>query len=162
MRYCPVALNIMAKTPKPVPATDPARKQAVIYARVSSKEQEKEGFSIPAQLKLLKDYAAAQGFGISEEYVDVETAKQTAAPRLGQRLPFSGRIPRSARFWWRKRTGFTATRRTGAFRLPEIARGPGDCFTYARRRATETGIVVTCRIIALPHGTLQTQTGHGK
>ncbi len=40
--------------------TDPARKQAVIYARVSSKEQEKEGFSIPAQLKLLKEYAAAQ------------------------------------------------------------------------------------------------------
>ena len=30
----------------------------MIYARVSSKEQEKEGFSIPAQLKLLKDYAA--------------------------------------------------------------------------------------------------------
>jgi predicted site-specific integrase-resolvase len=28
--------------------------QAVIYARVSSKEQEKEGFSIPAQIKLLK------------------------------------------------------------------------------------------------------------
>jgi len=27
----------------------------VIYARVSSKEQEKEGFSIPAQLKLLKE-----------------------------------------------------------------------------------------------------------
>ena len=43
------------------PAADPARKQAVIYARVSSKEQEKEGFSIPAQLKLLKEYAAAQG-----------------------------------------------------------------------------------------------------
>lgn len=31
--------------------------KAVIYARVSSKEQEKEGYSIPAQLKLLKDYA---------------------------------------------------------------------------------------------------------
>jgi len=27
----------------------------VIYARVSSKEQEQEGYSIPAQLKLLKD-----------------------------------------------------------------------------------------------------------
>jgi site-specific DNA recombinase len=27
----------------------------VIYARVSSREQEKEGFSIPAQLKLLKE-----------------------------------------------------------------------------------------------------------
>jgi site-specific DNA recombinase len=30
------------------------RRKAVIYAQVSSKEQEKEGFSIPAQLKLLK------------------------------------------------------------------------------------------------------------
>jgi site-specific DNA recombinase len=38
----------MAKTSKPRPAADLARKQAVIYARVSSKEQEKEGFSIPA------------------------------------------------------------------------------------------------------------------
>lgn len=28
--------------------------KAVIYARVSSKGQEKEGFSIPAQLDLLK------------------------------------------------------------------------------------------------------------
>jgi DNA invertase Pin-like site-specific DNA recombinase len=27
-------------------------KQAVIYARVSTKEQEKEGYSIPAQLAL--------------------------------------------------------------------------------------------------------------
>jgi hypothetical protein len=30
--------------------------KAVLYARVSSKEQE-EGFSIPAQLKLIKEYA---------------------------------------------------------------------------------------------------------
>jgi site-specific DNA recombinase len=35
------------------------RPTAVMYARVSSKEQEKEGFSIPAQLKLLRGYAAA-------------------------------------------------------------------------------------------------------
>jgi predicted site-specific integrase-resolvase len=37
----------MKKAPKPTGA-EPARRQAVIYARVSSKEQEKEGFSIPA------------------------------------------------------------------------------------------------------------------
>jgi site-specific DNA recombinase len=55
----------MRKATKPSPAADPARKQAVIYARVSSKEQEKEGFSIPAQLKLLKDYAATNGFTIA-------------------------------------------------------------------------------------------------
>ena len=31
--------------------------KAVIYARVSSEEQKKEGFSIPAQLDLLRTYA---------------------------------------------------------------------------------------------------------
>lgn len=45
-------------------------KQVVIYARVSSREQEREGFSIPAQLKLLKEYALKQGFQIVKEYSD--------------------------------------------------------------------------------------------
>jgi site-specific DNA recombinase len=67
----------MAKASKPIAISGPAPKQAVIYARVSSKEQEKEGFSIPAQLKLLRDYAAAQGMAVVQEYVDIETAKQT-------------------------------------------------------------------------------------
>src|SRR5258707_504217 len=78
----------MANTSKPTAITDPARKQAVIYARVSSKEQEKEGFSIPAQLKLLKEYAAAQAFAITQEYVDVETAKQTGRVAFGQMVAY--------------------------------------------------------------------------
>ena len=45
----------MTKASKRTAISDPARKQAVIYARVSSKEQEKEGFSSPAQLKLLRE-----------------------------------------------------------------------------------------------------------
>src|SRR5580693_3916508 len=69
-------------------ATDPARKHAVIYARVSSKEQEKEGFSIPAQLKLLKEYAAVQGFAVAQEYVDVETAKQTGRIAFGEMVGY--------------------------------------------------------------------------
>jgi len=64
------------------------RVQAVIYARVSSKEQEKEGFSISAQLKLLKEYAAAQGFGVSQEYVDIETAKQTGRAAFGEMVAY--------------------------------------------------------------------------
>ncbi len=52
-------------------------KQCFVYARVSSKEQEKEGFSIPAQLKLLNGYAAKEGFIAKEEFVDVETAKRS-------------------------------------------------------------------------------------
>lgn len=51
--------------------------QCFIYARVSSKEQEKEGFSIPAQLKLLKGYATQECFIVKEEFVDVETAKRS-------------------------------------------------------------------------------------
>jgi len=49
--------------------------KALAYARVSSKEQEEEGFSIPAQQKLLQSYAANNRFVIVQEYVDVETAK---------------------------------------------------------------------------------------
>ncbi|MBM4073840.1 MAG: recombinase family protein, partial [Planctomycetes bacterium] len=59
-----------------------------MYARVSSKEQEKEGFSIPAQLKLLKEYASAQGFAVAQEYVDVETAKQTGRAAFGEMVAY--------------------------------------------------------------------------
>jgi len=78
----------MTKASKPGPSTDPTGKRAVIYARVSSKEQEKEGFSIPAQLKLLKEYAAAQGFAVANEYVDVETAKQTGRTNFGEMVAY--------------------------------------------------------------------------
>ncbi|WP_245316535.1 recombinase family protein [Mesorhizobium wenxiniae] len=78
----------MKRATKPAPAADPARKQAVIYARVSSKEQEKEGFSIPAQLKLLKEYAAASGFAVAQEYIDVETAKQTGRAAFGEMVAY--------------------------------------------------------------------------
>ena len=55
----------------------PSLQKAVLYARVSSKEQEKEGFSIPAQLKLLNKYAADNRLQVVHEYVDVETAKKS-------------------------------------------------------------------------------------
>lgn len=58
----------------------------VIYARVSSKEQEKEGFSIPAQLKLLRRYALDNGLHVVEEYVDVETAKAVGRTGFNQML----------------------------------------------------------------------------
>ena len=61
---------------------------AVIYARVSSKEQEKEGFSIPAQLKLLRQYAMAQGFPVIQEYVDVETAKRAGRTGFTEMVGF--------------------------------------------------------------------------
>jgi len=62
--------------------------QAVIYARVSSRQQEEEGFSIPAQLKLLRDYASQSGLAVKQEFVDVETAKTTGRPGFAEMVDF--------------------------------------------------------------------------
>jgi site-specific DNA recombinase len=62
--------------------------QAVIYARVSSKDQEREGYSIPAQLKLLREYARTRDFEIAHEFVDVETAKITGRKQFGEMVRF--------------------------------------------------------------------------
>ncbi|KAB0670085.1 recombinase family protein [Oryzomonas sagensis] len=53
----------------------------VSYVRVSSKEQEKEGFSVEAQTKLLASYASDRKLVIDKEFRDIETAKRTG--RLG-------------------------------------------------------------------------------
>ncbi|MCM1009688.1 MAG: recombinase family protein [Fusobacterium sp.] len=58
-------------------------KQVVIYARVSSREQEREGFSIPAQLNAMKN-----GFEIVKEYSDAETAKKAGRTNYNIMLDF--------------------------------------------------------------------------
>jgi len=60
----------------PLPESLPA----VLYARVSSEEQEKEGYSIPAQTKSLHGYATEEGIDLVREFIDVETAKQPGRP----------------------------------------------------------------------------------
>ena len=71
---------------------NPSTQSAVVYARVSSKDQEREGFSIPAQLKLAREYGAKGGFRVAHEFVDVETAKQVGA-RLREMLAYLKRNP---------------------------------------------------------------------
>ena len=61
---------------------------AVLYARVSSRDQEQEGYSIPAQLKLLQLYASKNGFRIEREFVDVETAKTTGRKNFDEMVAF--------------------------------------------------------------------------
>ncbi|MCI0722933.1 MAG: recombinase family protein [Acidobacteria bacterium] len=63
-------------------------RQAVLYARVSSKDQEREGYSIPAQLKLLREYARTHDFELVREFVDVETAKTTGRKQFGEMVRF--------------------------------------------------------------------------
>lgn len=62
--------------------------QAILYARVSSKEQEASGYSIPSQLKLLQDYAQAQKLRVVREFVDVETAKAAGRKQFLEMLKF--------------------------------------------------------------------------
>jgi DNA invertase Pin-like site-specific DNA recombinase len=84
----------MTKQSRSNEITGPSRlRLGVVYARVSSKEQEKEGFSIPAQLKLLRDYALSEGIRVVEEYVDVETAKQAGRSSFGEMVDYLRRHP---------------------------------------------------------------------
>jgi site-specific DNA recombinase len=78
---------MIRKTAGPVPET------AVCYARVSSKDQEREGFSIPAQQKLLREYARQHRFTIMREFVDVGTAKQAGRGGFGGMLAFLKATP---------------------------------------------------------------------
>jgi DNA invertase Pin-like site-specific DNA recombinase len=66
---------------------------SVIYARVSSKDQAAEGFSIPAQLELLRTYAGANGFTVTQEFVDVETAKAAGRTGFGEMMAFLKKSP---------------------------------------------------------------------
>ena len=68
--------------------------KCVIYARVSSKEQEKEGYSIPSQLKLLRKYASDKKMAIDEEFVDVETAKVTGRTGFNKMITHLRRNPK--------------------------------------------------------------------
>jgi len=71
-------------------------RDGVVYARVSSKEQEKEGFSIPAQLKLLREYALSDGIRVVEEYVDVATAKKAGRSSFGEMVGYLHKNPETS------------------------------------------------------------------
>src|SRR5215469_2383219 len=66
---------------------------AVIYARVSSKDQEREGYSIPAQLKLLREYAQKNDLLVTHEFVDVETAKKAGRKNFGAMIKYLEKSP---------------------------------------------------------------------
>lgn len=56
-------------------ARDARSRDAVIYCRVSSDRQEAEGYSLPAQVQRLREYASRHGLRIVQEFVAAESAK---------------------------------------------------------------------------------------
>lgn len=73
--------------------TRQAAVRAVAYARVSTPEQHREGYSIPAQINLLEGYAVQNGIDIVETFGDVETARKSGRSAFGQMLKFFRRHP---------------------------------------------------------------------
>lgn len=70
------------------PASRPSPgRAAVMYVRVSSKEQE-QGFSIPAQRQLLTEYAQREGIHVLQEFEDVETAKRAGRTAFSEMIAF--------------------------------------------------------------------------
>ncbi len=63
-------------------------RKAVIYARVSSKEQAKHGYSIPAQVDLLTQYAKENKLSIVDIFKDEETAKQAGRTNFNRMIKF--------------------------------------------------------------------------
>jgi site-specific DNA recombinase len=45
-------------------------KRPILYARVSTDEQARSGYSLAQQLEALRDYAAREGYVVLEEVVD--------------------------------------------------------------------------------------------
>ena len=78
---------------RPIGCSVALKRQAILYARVSSKEQEKEGYSIPAQLKDLRGHAQSMDLNLVGEFVDVETAKQVGRSGFTQMLDFLKKNP---------------------------------------------------------------------
>jgi site-specific DNA recombinase len=62
--------------------------RCVIYARVSTKEQQDEGYSIPAQLKAIRVFCAAQGLTPCAEFIEAESAGKAGRKRFTQMVDF--------------------------------------------------------------------------
>ena len=60
------------------------RRFAVMYTRVSSSEQLREGFSIAAQERVLREYAQREGLFIAAQFSDDETAKSVGRRGFGE------------------------------------------------------------------------------
>ena len=59
-----------------------------LYARVSSREQEREGYSIDAQLKSCRDYAVAHDLTIVNEFIDIESAKNSGRKQFTELINY--------------------------------------------------------------------------
>lgn len=64
------------------------KKQGVLYTRVSSDPQEEQGFSMPAQEKYGREFAAKENIQIVEVFSESHTAKEAGRPEFNNMLKY--------------------------------------------------------------------------
>ena len=64
------------------------KQKAVAYLRVSSKDQEKEGNSIPAQKRIIEDYALKNNFNVVKIFKEAETAKKAGRKEFTKMIEY--------------------------------------------------------------------------
>ena len=67
--------------------------ECVIYARVSTKEQADEGYSIDAQLKACRELCEREGLVVVAEFVEAESAGKAGRTQFARCAPTSSRPP---------------------------------------------------------------------
>ena len=65
----------------------------IIYARVSTKEQQAEGYSIPAQLKAIRAFCEAEGLSPVAEFIEAESAGHAGRTQFGKMLEYLSANP---------------------------------------------------------------------
>ena len=92
---------------------------AVLYARVSSREQREEGYSIEAQVKLLRSAASKDGIEVVREFIEVESAKAAGRKQFTEMVTYFKRN-RSCRILFVEKTDRLYRNHRDALTLEEL------------------------------------------
>src|SRR5215208_5545694 len=114
-------------------------KRAILYARVSTDDQARTGYSLAQQIEALRAYAAREGYEVLEEEQDPGqsgASRERTAPRAGAPTASSTNSPSSSGRRRRREAAGGSSGRPGRGRSSAATR-PGTVFaTTSRGTAT--------------------------
>ncbi len=87
----------MARRPPPPAAPLPVARIVALYERVSTREQQEEGYSLEAQDASLRAYANRLGMTVGATFVDVESGRKKGREQFGLLLQWLRRQPEGRR-----------------------------------------------------------------
>ena len=87
----------MARRPTPQPPPPSPSRMVALYERVSTREQQEEGYSLEAQDTSLRAYAGRMGMAVGVTFVDVESGRKKGREQFGQLLQWLRRQPEGRR-----------------------------------------------------------------